>query len=109
MFKNLFTCIQTLFQSYDKLKVIHGLCLSNILVIKFRCVCATTVQTEAKESKHSVNYQHCLLLGVVSLDKSPFFYKECKVLALDWQVIPRHLFVQPVMKIRIKAFITRFH
>ena len=73
MFKNLFTCIQTLFQSYDKLKVIHGLCLSNILAIKFQCVCATTVQTDAKESKHSVNYQHCLLLGVVSWDKSFIF------------------------------------
>lgn len=35
--------------------------------------------------------------------------KECKVLALDWQVIPRHLFVQPLIKIRIKGFITRFH
>ena len=38
-----------------------------------------------------------------------FFCKECKVLALDWQVIRRHLFVQPLIKIRIKGFITRFH
>lgn len=33
MFKNLFTRFKTLFQSYDKLKVIHGLCLSKILAI----------------------------------------------------------------------------
>ena len=96
MFKNLFSCIKTLFQSYDKLKVIHGLSLSiKILAIIPMGVCHHCT-TEVKESKDSVNYQHCLLIGVVSLDKS-LFYKECKVLALDWQVIPRHLFVQPLI------------
>ena len=39
MFKNLFTCIKTLFQSYDKLKVIRGLSLRKILAIIPMCVC----------------------------------------------------------------------
>ena len=46
----------------------------------------------------TIIYQHCLHLGVVSLDKSLLF-KECKIVIFNWQVIPRHMFVQPLIHV----------
>ena len=52
----------------------------------------------------TIIYQHiCLLSGVIknSLDKELLF-KEYKVLIFNWQVIPRHVFVQPLLSFHHK-------
>ena len=80
------------FQSYGKLKVIPW--LSQKQLICPVCVCHHCTNRGHWET--TIIYQRCLHLGVVSLDKSPLF-KECRIVIFNWQVIPRHMFVQPLI------------